>query len=214
MPIGQSRSAIESGDGGTMNTVRSRGRRLAAVTCGWLAAGLLAAGALGANAGTAHAATSGSYVNGFWVNWGTQAYWITASYDGQNVAVAEGSYSPDARIIQWNNDGTTEQKWYFDQVVYYYTGGVAGYMIRNENSGLCLSQDGSAGDGFVQETCNANQDEIFGRTSWGGSNYIYNVSTGLMLDVSGFSYSQGAAIDGWYQNDQGNQNFWVVPTSS
>ena len=37
------------------------------------------------------------------------------------------------------------------------------------------------------------------------------VGSGLYLDVSGYSWNEGDAIDLWYQNNQANQTFETVP---
>lgn len=177
------------------------------------AAALTAAAALGAGVGAANA--SGSYTeNGYTVYVDSQAHWITAEFDGMNVSVADGGTDDYHRIIQWYNDGGAEQKWYFDQV-YDATGGFEGYLLRNENSGLCMSTDGNAGDTLFQVTCDpGNMAEWFDRGISGTDNNFFNRSTGLYLDVSGFSYSAGANMDLWYWNGGDNQWFWVSNVGS
>jgi len=185
----------------------------AALRCGGavLAAGIvLGVGATAANASSGPVYSEGGYT----VYEGTQAKWITAEYDGMNVAVAGGSTSVGARVIQWYNDGGSEQKWYFD-AVYDGSSGFEGYLIRNENSGLCLSTDGIAGDRMTQEPCNPQlYPEWFAIDSWGTDNQFYNRQTGLYMDVSGYSYTAGANVDLWYSNGGDNQWFWITDTSS
>jgi hypothetical protein len=196
-------------------------RRLRTVSATVLSAGLLTAGALALGTGAAHAATTSSLRpasgvdtgSGYSVVYGRQAYWITASYNDLNVAVASGSGAPGASIIQWDNDGTSEQKWYFD-TVYDGFGNKVGLEIQNENSGLCLTQDGTAGDYATQEPCDTESTQIFGQDTDAASNWFYNVSSGLYLDVSNYSYNEGDNIDCWYQNNQANQDFWVTATDS
>ena len=173
------------------------------------AACLLAGGMLAATAATAHAATGNT------VNYGSQAHWITASYDGMNLAVSGGSTSPGAPVIQWYNDGGTEQKWYFD-AVYDAGGGFLGDELRNENSGMCLFDDGIAGDWMYQEPCDpGNAAEYFWHYGAAGTdNWFQGRRSGLWVDVSGFGWGAGSNIDGWYQNGQGNQDFWVTNVSS
>ena len=120
-----------------------------------------------------------------------------------------------AGAIQWYNDGAGEQKWYFDNVSDQ-NGGSEGVMLRNENSGLCLVTDGTAGDQVYQWPCNpATPGELFWHYGLIGSdNYFQNRMTGLYLDVSGYSYGAGANIDLWYSNNQPNQDFWVTNVSS
>lgn len=172
------------------------------------AASLLAGGLLAATATAAHASSS------ITVQYDSQAHWITATYDGMNLAVADASTAPGAPVIQWYNTGGAEQKWYFD-AVYDSSSGFEGYLIRNENSGLCLSTDGWAGDTMTQEPCNPElTPEWFDIDSWGTDNQFYNRQTGLYMDVSGYSYSAGANMDLWYSNGGDNQWFWITNTSS
>jgi hypothetical protein len=158
------------------------------------------------SAGLAHADTSN------YVTYGTQAYWITAGYDGLNVAVADGSISPGTRLIQWDNDGAAEQKWYFDTVSN--DGNFVGYLIRNENSDLCVQTDGNAGDALVQEYCDANDANQLFTGGFSETSHYQNNQTGLWMDVQGFCYNRGADIDAWYGNGQPNQDFIQTPTGS
>lgn len=175
------------------------------------AAALTTAALLGAGVGAAHASTGASYTqNGYTVYQSTQAKWITAEFDGMNVSVADNSTDAFHRVIQWYNDGGAEQKWYFDQV-YDSASGFEGYLLRNQNSGQCLSTDGGAGDTVFQEACNpALTTEWFTIGTSGTDNRIFNRYTGLYLDVSGFSYAAGANMDLWYWNGGDNQWFWIT----
>jgi hypothetical protein len=160
---------------------------------------------IGVSATAAHAAT------GNIVDYGSQAHWITATYDGMNVAVANAAGWAGAPVIQWYNDGGTEQKWYFDYVLDA-EGGFQGYEVRNENSGMCLYNDEVAGDTMVQEPCDPNNS---GELFWITSGHIYaHFGPLLYVDVSGVSYGAGANIDGWYQNGGINQNFSIYNVSS
>ncbi len=47
--------------------------------------------------------------------------------------------------------------------------------------------------------------------SLGSYDTIYNIAAGLYLDVSGYSGNEGANIDLWCWNGQGNQSFVTVP---
>ncbi|HEV3169658.1 MAG TPA: RICIN domain-containing protein [Actinocrinis sp.] len=173
-------------------------------------AALAAAGVVGLGATAANAAA---------VSPGTTAYWISPVYDSQEIAVAGGSGSIGTRLIQWYNDGGDEQKWYFDGI-YDDAGHYQGFELRNKNSGMCMDTDGAAGDALFQTYCNpADTGQIFNNvpnfSQWGiVTSYSYiNKETGLALDVSGYSYGEGANIDLWYQNGQANQDFWLTATS-
>jgi hypothetical protein len=178
-----------------------------------IATALIAGGLI---AGTTAAADATAVDQNLTIVPSTQAVWISPIYDGQAVAIANGSQSAGAGAIQWNNDGGTEQKWYIDET-YDSQGNFQGVLLRNENSGLCLTTDEYAGDQLYQEPCEGNLGsyELFWRyTSGTGDNWFQNRLTGWFLDVSGYSYNEGANIDLWYQNNQSNQDFWVTNTSS
>ena len=171
-----------------------------------LAVAAIGLGAVGAGAGAAQADP------GYTVNW-TGGYLINASYDLLNVAVSGGSTSGGAPIIQWPATGGYEQVWRFG---YTYLDGVyQGTFIQNEASGLCMNTDGNAGDQLDQEICyDGNGNELFDiNGSLGGYASFKNTGSGLYLDVNGYSWNEGAAIDLWYQNDQPNQSFATTPWS-
>ncbi len=185
-----------------MTILRSRRTRAAAVS-------LIAGGLLAATATAAHASTSNTVYHD------SQAHWITASYDGMNIAVSGGATWAGAPVIQWYNDGGTEQKWYFDQV-YDANGGYMGVELRNENSGMCLYDDSVAGDWLFQEPCNPDDSaEFFWHYGYAGTdNHFQARRDSLYVDVAGYSYGAGANIDAWYGNGQSNQDFWVSNVSS
>jgi hypothetical protein len=161
-------------------------------------------GAALAGAGSAHADSTGYSID--WL--GTQ-YWIVPTYDLLNVAVSQGSYSVGAQIIQWYNDGGSEQKWVFGDV--FWGGQFIGYEIKNVNSGLCLETSGSAGATLYQNECYPNDlGEVYAVTqNDAGADLFQNVGTGLYLDVSGYSWGAGAQMDLWYNNGQPNQQFFL-----
>lgn len=178
---------------------------------------LAAVAALGGTA-AAHASAGGggSYAyGGYTVLLDDQAHYITASYDGMNVAIPSASQLIGTRAIQWYVNGGAEQKWFYDQV-YGSDGGFEGILLRNDNSGQCLSTDGWAGDTVFQESCDpTNSAQWFWRYGTdGASNEFQNRYTGYYLDVSGFSYGAGANIDLWYSNGGGNQVFWSTKVGS
>jgi hypothetical protein len=158
---------------------------------------------VGATAGAAQADT------GYSVTW-SGGYLITGSYDFLNVAVSNASTSGGAPIIQWAADNGYEQVWRFGYESY--NGVYQGAFIQNENSGLCINTDGVAGDQLDQEACYVgNSNELFNiYGNLGGYDSFQNTGSGLYLDVSGYSWGEGAAIDLWYQNNQPNQTFATV----
>ena len=159
---------------------------------------------VGATAGAAQADT------GWAVSW-SQPYLITASYDLQAVSVSGAATSGGAPVIQWAAYGGPEQQWSFGNETL--NGVYDGTLIMNLNSGLCLNTDGVAGDQLDQEICyDGNVNELYDiNGGLGGYDSISNVGSGLYLDVSGYSWNEGDAIDLWYQNNQANQTFETVP---
>lgn len=166
-------------------------------------------------AGAASASPSASTVHandaGYQVSWTGSPYLMTASYDTLNVAVPGSSTSIGTGLIQWPADGGNEQAWYFGTVTY--DGAYQGTLIDNANSGLCVDTDGNAGDQVFQQTCEfGNANELFDiNGGLDAYSQLQNVGTGLYLDVSGYSWNEGAAIDLWYGNDQPNQTFFLLP---
>ncbi|MBR7839330.1 RICIN domain-containing protein [Actinospica durhamensis] len=167
--------------------------------------------ALAALTGSAALAAGGAaHADSIDISW-SSTYLISASYDAQNVAVAGGSSSPGTRIIQWPTDDGAEQEWRFGNVID--NGQDIGTLIQNGGTGMCITTDGNAGDGVYEEECEATAaSELFDVSgSLGSYDSIYNISNGLYLDVSGYSGNEGANIDLWYWNGQGNQSFVTVP---
>jgi hypothetical protein len=164
-------------------------------------AALSGSAAIGA-AGAAHADTID-------ISW-SSTYLISASYDAQNVAVAGGSSTPGTRIVQWPADGGGEQEWRFGNVID--NGNDIGTLLQNGLTGMCITTDGNAGDTVYEEECEATAaSQLFDvQGSLGSYDSIYNISSGLYLDVSGYSGNEGANIDTWYWNGQGNQSFVTV----
>jgi hypothetical protein len=118
---------------------------------------------------------------------------------------------PNAPVIQWPATGGANQNWNVPGV------GSSG-LIQSEHSGLCLTTDGVPGDTLYQDTCtNGNpfdtwtiQDSPAGDAINGNQAVtILNQFTGLVVDVFGDSYNEGATMDAWYPNGQFNQIFWV-----
>ncbi|MBR7828432.1 RICIN domain-containing protein [Actinospica sp. MGRD01-02] len=172
------------------------------------AARLLAVAALGL-ATVGGTATAAHADTGYSLTWSGE-YLITASYDFQNVAVSNGALTGGAPIIQWPADGGYEQVWRFGYESY--NGVYQGAFIQNAASGLCINTDGVAGDQLDQEICyDGNSNELFNiYGSLGGYDSFQNTGSGLYLDVNGYSWNEGAAIDLWYENNQPNQTFATV----
>lgn len=126
---------------------------------------------------------------------------------GLLLDVSGGSTSPGGGVIQWYANGGANQAWTFESF------GGNTYEIVNDNSGMCLSTDGVAGDELYQMPCVGASFELWqtGLNPSSVSAYpIYNAWSGLYVDVSGASPWAGASIDGWYWNGGSNQYFAAI----
>jgi hypothetical protein len=173
------------------NTLGKRNMNFRRVVATLVAATAGGTGLLAATAGTAHAATSSQYST------------LVPSSDWLNVAVAGGSTAPGAPIIQWWATGGAEQEWALPTS---YTTG----EIINQNSGMCVTTDGVAGDQLYQEPCSngAASQQWYAAHNTDGPTLFQNPATGLVMDVSGYDMWAGGQIDAWYPNGQANQYFW------
>jgi hypothetical protein len=166
-------------------------RAAAAMTAVLLAAG----GAALAGAGAASAD----------VNSWQQLIAVSSLY---NLDVNGASTSAYAPIDVWYNTGGANQQFsYPDQ-----NGQVA--QIINENSGMCITTDGVAGDGLFQLPCQNAGNQQWEAETWTawwnpGKTMVtfLNPWSGLVMDIYDDSYSPGATVDAWYPNGGLNQSF-------
>jgi hypothetical protein len=165
-------------------------RRSRVALAGLALGGGLAAGAL---ALTASPADAQSYVT------------LTAYSSGFDLDVSGASTAPGGVVIQWPADGGANQNWSVPAV---WTTG----RIRNQNSGMCLTTDGVAGDQLYQKPCIPRLAEyqrwhVYLAAFASNTVTFYNPTFGLAVDVYGDSTMAGAPIDAWPLNGQYNQFF-------
>jgi hypothetical protein len=133
---------------------------------------------------------------------------LSAHHDALVLDVQGGSTKARAPIVQWYDNGGSNQHWTlplgldesFD----------ARGNIRNQRSGMCLTTDGVAGHQLFQYPCQTRADgrPVAGQNWWvkrvnvdgirPASTWIQSPDFDLVVDVSGYSYTPGAAIDAWY----------------
>jgi hypothetical protein len=130
-----------------------------------------------------------------------------ASLEYLVLDVSGGSTRPGAEIIQWAAHSGANQRWNFVDM------GDGTQEIVNQNSNMCLTTDGRAGDTVYQWYCSGAPGQRWKGDiprSWttkrGGT--LRNPWSGLALDVYGASPWPGAKIDAWYPNDASNQDFY------
>jgi hypothetical protein len=157
-----------------------------------VAAALAVAGATASLAPAAHADTF---------------YKLVAHNSALTLDVQGGSMAPGAPVIQWYDNGGANQRWTLPitrATEDWYGMGV----VRNQNSGQCLTTDLRAGDQLYQYPCLTSggypvqtQEWIARRVNADGVSYystqLTNPASGLVVDVGGYSLSPGAAIIGW-----------------
>jgi len=140
-------------------------------------------------------------------------YKLSAHHDALLIDVEGGSTKARAPIVQWYDNGGTNQHWTLPLELRDYLS--ASGTIRNQRSGMCLTTDGVAGHQLFQYPCQyrANGDPVAGqgwnveRVSAEGirwySTRLQSTAFGLFADVSGYSYRPGAPIVAWYQGTPG-----------
>jgi len=139
---------------------------------------------------------------------------LTSTSSWYSLDVSGASTSLFAPIDVWYDNGNANQQFTYPEN----SGQVA--EIRNQNSGMCVSTDGTAGDTLFQLPCeNAADQEWLAEpwTAWWnpGKTMVtfLNPWSGLVMDVYGDSYSPGASVDAWYPDGGLNQS-WTLPGCS
>ena len=119
------------------------------------------------------------------------------------------STAPGGQLIDWFSYGGANQMWTFHNTTFKNSGQL--YTIVNQNSGLCLTTDGIAGDRVVQETCSGNnltQVWYTGLSPFSTQGWVVeNEASGLYLDVDQDNPDFGAWIITWPFNGGLNQYF-------
>jgi hypothetical protein len=131
-----------------------------------------------------------------------------------DVDVSNASTSPGAGVDDWWSKLTdnANQRWTFVNIT---PSQPNLFFIVNQNSGMCLTTNGAAGEQVYQEPCGAPGVNVYGqiwntglRPNTGLDGWaIQSYGSGLFLDVYGDSPWPGAYIDTWYANGGANQFF-------
>lgn len=129
-----------------------------------------------------------------------------------NDAIGVQDGASTSSNLQWVWNGGHNQQWYVLPTD-------SGYAeLVNRNSGKCLAAPGyGAGQQLIQTACTGNPGPQWflnvypGQSLLGQTKSISNRATGLDADVSGASTTAGAAIDQWYYNGNGNQQWYFGP---
>jgi hypothetical protein len=144
---------------------------------------------------------------GLWGDAGSTYYHVGSVKSGLVADVNSASKTAGAQVIQWTNNGGTNQDWKLVSV------GGGYFNLVNENSGMVLDVSGSstsAGAQTVQEPSSGATSQQWSLVAVSGGYYnIVNRNSGLLLDVNGGSTSTGATLIQWTNNGGTNQQ-WVL----
>lgn len=138
-------------------------------------------------------------------------YKLVNGNSGGRMDVNDDSTADNASVLQWQDNGQTDQQWYVRSA------GGGYYTIANVNSGKLLNIPGpttTSGTQLIQY-----QDDGNTNSRWqvvdAGPNQVRLVSEydGQVVDASGNSLSDGGAIIQWPGNGGANQSWTLVPPS-
>jgi hypothetical protein len=139
---------------------------------------------------------------------GTTYYHLVNRNSGMVMDVNGASTSAGANIIQWPNNGGTNQEWSLQPT------GDGYYYLVNRNSGLVLDVTGAStaqGTQLIQWSNHGGTNQEWSLVSTGnGYYYLVNRNSGLVADVNGASTAQGATIIQWPNNGGANQQWSLV----
>jgi hypothetical protein len=141
---------------------------------------------------------------------------VVSQSSGLTVDVNDAAAAPGTKVIQWYDNGNTNQRWAFYQSGTPTTSGVFTYtpdLIVNKKSGLCMNSDGVAGHWLTQEVCDSRLSEVWivSSSPYTDGHSIQNYGNHLWANVYGDSHDAGAVIDGWTGNPNGgnNETFYI-----
>ena len=130
---------------------------------------------------------------------------------GKNLGVYGASLLDGTDVVQWTNNGSTDQYWHVTSLGNGYD------AILDENSGRALgiwqASTGSGADA-VQWVQNASYDQQWQLVAVGSDYELLNRNSGLALTVSGGSTSDGAQIVQQAYTGASSQLFELVQVSS
>lgn len=139
---------------------------------------------------------------------------LTSTSSWYSLDVQGDSTSIGASIDVWYANGDSNQNFTFPGA-----DGEVG-QIENQNSQMCITTDGVAGDTLYQFPCVGAASQQWEAETWstwyasGDTLVTYlNPASGLVMEIYGDSYSPGALVDAWYPDNGLNQS-WQIPGCS
>ena len=139
---------------------------------------------------------------------------LLALSDSYNLDVDNAATNANAWLDVWYQNNNSNQNFLYPSS----NGQVA--EIEAQNSQMCVTTDGVAGDAVSQQPCTGSAGQEWEAEAWTiwwlpGSLLVTfeNPASGLVLEIYGNSSSVGATIDAWYPNGGYNQS-WIIPGCS
>jgi beta-xylosidase len=135
----------------------------------------------------------------------TRAYKCVSVRSGKVIDVSGGRTDDGAPLIQWYDNGQTNQQWAFQSTSDGY------YIITCVHSGKALDVQGSSladGAPIVQATADGRASQQWQLVPQGGGVFVVvNRNSGKVIDVSGGRTDDGAPLIQWYNNTGDNQRW-------
>ncbi len=129
---------------------------------------------------------------GTWQDSGSTTFHVSNVKSSDELDVTGASKKAGANVIQWPDNGGTNQQWTL------VSAGNGVFTLVNKNSGLLLDVSGAsktAGAQVIQWNSNGGTNQQWRLVAVSGGLYnIVSVNSGLYLDVAGASTSSGANI--------------------
>jgi len=138
----------------------------------------------------------------------TGTYRIQNLNSGLVLGVANASTSQGANIVQWNSNGSSDQKWTLAPA------GNGAYNIIDVKSGMAIgvaSASLDAGTTLIQWPLNGSTDQQWRFRQIGLNFVITDVKSGLHLDIQGGSTALGAQAFQWPANSSFSQQWALLP---
>ncbi|TKH41394.1 hypothetical protein C1I60_18565 [Paenibacillus terrae] len=134
-------------------------------------------------------------------------YKLVNRKSGLALDVNGASTTDGASIVQWNDNGGTNQQWKLEAT------GKGFYKLRNVGSGLLLDVNQSSTQGgasLIQWQDNGNYNQQWMPVDVGGYLVLVNRNSGLTMDVNQGAVTAGAAVIQWSDNGGSNQQWNLV----
>ena len=133
-------------------------------------------------------------------------YTITSAYSNKCVDIAASSVANDAKVQQYDCNGTNAQKFRVQDA-----GNGAAYLV-NVNSNKCVTVAGSSladGQRIHQWDCVGGENQKVRFTQGAGGSYsIKYEHSQKCADILGESQDNGSTVGQWQCNNKANQNFF------